>query len=146
MCFCDTSTLAKYYVSEKESALVRLHLDQENQVMFSELVRVELMGVFHRRLREGKWSKEEFLTVVQQFSRDDIEGYWKWLTLDGTIVEKASKIFITLPQTVFLRSSDCIHLVTAMHYGIKDIYTYDTHQIQAALVLGLNPISLVASK
>ena len=142
MCFCDTSTLAKYYVPEIESSSVRFHLDQEHEVMLSELARVELMGVFHRRLRERKWTREEFLTVIQQFSRDNIEGYWKWLPLDGNIVDEASKIFLTLSETIFLRSSDCLHLVTAMHYGIKDVYTYDLHQIQAASVLGLNPISV----
>ncbi|HLB34848.1 MAG: hypothetical protein A3F67_03370 [Verrucomicrobia bacterium RIFCSPHIGHO2_12_FULL_41_10] len=142
MCFCDTSTLAKYYVPEKESSSVRLHLDQENQVMVSELARVELMGVFHRRLRERKWNRDEFMAVVQQFSHDDIEGHWSWLPLDGTIVEQASKIFIALPDSVFLRSSDCLHLVTALYYRIKEIYTYDAHQIQAASVLGLKPISI----
>ena len=137
MIFCDTSTLAKYYVLEKESLAVRSYLDQEDQVVFSELARVELMGVFHRRLRERQWTKEDFTEVVRQFSHDDLSGYWSWMPLDKEIVEKASQIFVTLPETIFLRSSDCIHLVTAIHHGFKKIYTYDKHQAQAASVLGL---------
>jgi predicted nucleic acid-binding protein len=76
MVFCDTSTLAKYYVSEPESDAVRTRLDAEDQVLLSELARAELMGVFHRRLREGRWDRNEFLMVVRQFSTDEVGGYW----------------------------------------------------------------------
>jgi predicted nucleic acid-binding protein len=54
MLFCDTSTLAKYYLSEPESDAVRARLDAEDQVLLSELARAELMGVFQRRLRERR--------------------------------------------------------------------------------------------
>jgi hypothetical protein len=93
MIFCDTSTLAKYYVPEYDSAEVRARLDKEDQVALSELARAELMGVFHRRLREHKWTKDEFLAVVRQFTKDDIGGYWSWLPLDGVIVEQSVKTF-----------------------------------------------------
>ena len=52
MLFCDTSTLAKFYVPEPESGVVRTCLEAEDRVVLSELARAELMGVFHRRLRE----------------------------------------------------------------------------------------------
>jgi uncharacterized protein with PIN domain len=50
--FCDTSALAKYYVPEAESAALASRLDAEDAVVVSELARVELMSVFHRRMRE----------------------------------------------------------------------------------------------
>jgi predicted nucleic acid-binding protein len=142
MLFCDTSTLAKYYVPEKDSAAVRARLDGEDRVAFSELARAELMGVFHRRLREHKWTKDVFLAVVRQFSKDDIGGYWTWLPLDGVIVEQSVKTFMTLPETIFLRTADCLHLVTALHHGFAEIHTHDTHQTQAASALGLTAISI----
>jgi hypothetical protein len=46
MIFCDTSTLAKYYVTEPESATVRSRLDAKDQVVLSESARAELMGAF----------------------------------------------------------------------------------------------------
>ena len=144
MIFCDTSALAKYYVPERESTAVRLRFDREDQVVFSELARVELMGVFHRRLREGKWSRKEFVTVVQQFTRDDADDYWKWLPLESAILEQATKIFLTLSEKIFLRSSDCLHLVTAMHYRMHEIYTYDSHQSEAAAAFGIVPICIEA--
>jgi predicted nucleic acid-binding protein len=142
MIFCDTSTLAKYYVPEKESPEVRRHLDGEDQVALSELARAELMGVFHRRLREGKWTKSEFSIVIRQFSKDEIGGLWSWMPLDGVIVEQSVKTFITLPETIFLRTADCLHLVTAIHHGFTEIHTQDTRQIDAASALGLTAIPI----
>jgi len=87
MLFCDTSTLAKYYVPETESAAVRARRDQEGQVALSELARAKIIGVFHRRLREKQWTTKVFRTVVRQFAKDDIGGVWSWLPLDGMIVD-----------------------------------------------------------
>jgi len=141
---CDTSTIAKFYVFEAESAAVRNRLDAEDAVCVSELVRVELMGVFHRRLRDGKWSREDFLNAAGQFAADDIRGYWSWMPLDTTIVEAAANTFTTLPTTVFLRASDCIHLVTAIHHNFAAIFTHDKHQTVAAASLGLEPVVIPA--
>jgi uncharacterized protein with PIN domain len=69
--FCDTSALAKYYVPEAESAALASRLDSEDAVMVSEIARVELMSVFHRRMRERKWTRERFQVTASQFSCDD---------------------------------------------------------------------------
>lgn len=142
MIFCDTSTIAKLYVPAPESAAVRLRLETEDQVCVSELARVELMGVFHRRLREGKCTQADFSTALRQFTNDDIGGFLSWLPLDGTVVEAASKTFLTLPSAVFLRSSDCLHFVTAMRHNFTEIDTYDKHQAAAASALGVSPVAV----
>ena len=120
---------------------MRALLESEDQVLVSELMRTELMGVFHRQLREKKWTRDQFLTAVRQFTNDDVVGFWTWLPLDSTIIESAANTYTTLPDTVFLRSADCLHLVTAMHHSFSDIYTYDTHQTAAAKALGLQPLT-----
>lgn len=142
MLFCDTSTMAKYYVLEAESVAVQSRLDADDMVVASQLARAELMAVFHRRLRERIWSKNEFEAVTRQFSRDDIGGYWSWVSIDTAVVDQAVKVYLTLPGKVFLRASDCVHLVTALHYGFAEIYTHDRHQISAASALGLNPLTI----
>ena len=142
MIFCDTSAVAKFYVPERESSLVCKRLEAEDEVCLSELARPELMGVFHRRLREGKWTRGEFLAAVRQFSHDDIGGFWTWLPLDRLITEAAAQTYATLPETVFLRSSDCLHLVTAIHHQFAEICTYDAHQASAAPMLGLKAVTL----
>ena len=141
MIFCDTSAIAKLYVAEKESPAVRVRLETEDQVFLSELARAELMSVFHRQLRERKWTREEFQSAIRQFTNDDIGGFWTWLPLDTVVVGAAVKTYTTLPETVFLRAADSLHLVTALHNGFSEIYTYDVHQTKAAAALGLGPVT-----
>jgi predicted nucleic acid-binding protein len=142
MILCDTSAVAKLYVPERESAAVRRRLEAEDEVCLSELARPELLGVFHRRLREKKWTRREFLASFNQFSRDDLAGFWTWLPLEKSITSAAAQIYATLPETVFLRSSDCLHLVTALHHRFTEICTYDLHQSAAALILGVKAFKL----
>jgi len=140
MVFCDTSIVAKLYVAEVESKAVRTLLEQADQRFVSDLVRVELMGVFHRQLRERIWPREKFDAALRQFNMDDIGGFWTWIPLDTVILEAAAKTYATLPDTVFLRASDCLHLVTGIHNNFPEIYTYDRHQALAAPALGLKPL------
>jgi len=141
MIFCDTSVFAKRYVPEPESARLRRLTDAEDEVCASELARTELAAVFHRRWREGKWAHSDFLTAVRQFENDYIADFWTWLPLDSMIIEAAFMTFTTLPGNVFLRSSDCLHLVTALHHNFSEIHTYDTHQKAAAAALGIKPVT-----
>ena len=92
-------------------------------------------------LREKKWPRDKFITAVRQFTNDDIGGFWTWLPLDITIIDAAAKTYTTLPDTVFLRAADCLHLVTALHHGVAEIFTYDTHQTAAAPAVGIKPIT-----
>lgn len=140
MVFCDTSTLAKYYVPEAGSAAVRLRLDREDQVFASELARAELMAVFHRRLREGGWTRADFEAAVRQLNKDDNGGFWTWVPVDSDLMERVARTYDTLPETVFLRTADCIHLVSALRSGFTEICTHDRHQALAAPVLGLSPV------
>lgn len=140
MVFCDTSMVAKLYVVEPESKAVRALLEKEDQRFVSDLVRIELMAVFHRQLREKIWPREKFDAAVRQFNTDDIGGFWTWIQLDAAIIEAAAKTYSTLPSTVFLRAADCLHLITGMHNNFPEIYTYDRHQALAAPTLGLKPV------
>ncbi len=139
---CDTSAAAKLYVSERESPAMRRLLSGENEACLSELARPELMSVFHRLRRDGIWTRADFLAAVRQFSQDDVGNFWTWLPLDKTIVDAAAQAYLTLPETIFLRSSDCLHLVTALHYNFAEIHTYDHHQTKAASALGLKAVAV----
>jgi uncharacterized protein len=137
--FCDTSTLAKYYVPEPERPAVRSTLDAAAQVALTELARIELMAAFHRQLREGKWNRLQFSAFVRQFGRDTLSGQWTWLRLDQEIIDASTSLYLTLSETIYLRASDCLHLVTALHHGFTEIHTHDRHQERAASALGLKP-------
>jgi predicted nucleic acid-binding protein len=142
MIFCDTSTLAKYYVPEVDTPRVQVKLDAEDRVYLSDLARTEVMAVFHRRLREKKWSRSDFQAAVRQFAKDDLAGFWAWAPLDGDVTREAAKVFSTLPDSVFLRAADCLHLVTALRHGFTEIHTHDEHQRKGAAAVGLTPITI----
>jgi hypothetical protein len=63
------------------------------------------------------------------------------LPIDGFILRAAAEIFATLPPTILLRSSDCIHLVTALHHGFTEFLTFDAQQTRPATTLGLTPVT-----
>jgi predicted nucleic acid-binding protein len=142
MIFCDTSALAKYYVDETESAAVRSRLDAEDAVIASELAGVELMSTFHRQLRERKWTRGQFNDVAGQFNRDNTVQYWTWSPVTSAIIGAASQLYLSLPESVFLRASDCLHLITALHHGFEKLCTFDRHQLAAAQALGLAILKL----
>lgn len=100
------------------------------------------MAVFHRRLRVGRWSRADFQAAIRQFSADDIAGFWSWLPLDAPIMAASARIYATLPEGTFLRSADCLHLVTALHHRFAEIHTHDRHQAAAAGALGVRPVAL----
>ena len=141
MIVCDTSAMAKFYVPEADSPAIRRLLEGADRVCASELARPELMAVFHRRLREGTWSRPQFLAAVRQLQHDDLAGFWTWLPVDESILKAAAQAFAALPATVFLRSSDCIHLVTALRHNFTEILTFDVHQTRAAPALGLTAVT-----
>lgn len=43
---------------------------------------------------------------------------------------------------VFLRTADCLQLVTALQQGFTEIHTRDTHQRSGAGALGLTAIAI----
>jgi uncharacterized protein len=98
------------------------------------------MSVFHRQLREKKWTRGQFQIVVRQFTQDVLAGLWTWLPLDPTILTDVAQTYVLLPDTVWLRAADCIHLITAIRRGFGEIFTYDVRQAQAASALRIQPM------
>jgi predicted nucleic acid-binding protein len=141
MIFADTSAAVKFYVAERESDAVRRRFETEDEVYLSELARVELAAAFHRYFREGKWPQQRFLAMNRQLARDDAAGFWTWLPLDRTVLNSAAAVFPALGESVFLRSSDCIHLCTALRHKFKAVLTYDVAQTKAATALGLEAVT-----
>ena len=114
MIYLDAAYIAKFYVEEPESERVRAHLDAAGAVGSCVHARVEVMSVFHRKLREGLMPQAEFEHFCQQFQADCAAGLWMWFPMqDGLIVESCRRIGL-LPPSVFLRSSDAIHLTCAV--------------------------------
>jgi PIN domain len=86
-------------------------------------------------------------------SENGRENDFKWLQASSAVMMRsnigvgcqwaaslsvgASQLYQSLPESVFLRASDCLHLVTALNQGFEEICTFDRHQQAAVRALGL---------
>ena len=102
----------------------------------------------NRRRSPARESREE-VSIARCFpapprgeprlSQVGLGGSWTSLPLDSTLIQSSARTYTTLPETVFLRSADCLHLVTALHHGFSDIHTYGLRQADAAVALEHKP-------
>ena len=86
---------------------------------------------------------------VRSFSgrtkEDEQNGVWHWFPLTHDLVLRVCEQIKELPQSVFLRAADALHLACAQHYGFSEIYTNDRHMLAAAPHFGLTGINILAS-
>lgn len=142
MIYFDACYLGKMYLSEPDTPQVRAAAASVGAVACSIHGQLEVIAIFHRKLRKGNLSAAAFQATCRQFELDCASGLWKWLAADSRIFHRAKNSFLTLPATQFLRASDAHHLACAAEHGFKDIHTSDKHMIAAAPHFGLNAIKL----
>ena len=138
MIYFDTAYLAKCYLSEPGSPLVRKLAREACSIACSDLGRAELNAVFHRHFREGRLDEKEHSILHQQLHQDLKDGIWHWLPIDDRIWGVVQKHFASLPPDVFLRGADAIHLASAQLHKITDVYSNDRHLLAACPSFGLN--------
>ncbi|MGQ0655405.1 MAG: hypothetical protein ACT4P4_24615 [Betaproteobacteria bacterium] len=72
-----------------------------------------MASAFHRKWREGGFSEMVFGEVSEQFADDCAAGLWQWLPLMPALIEASARAVRAIPQTVFLRAADALHLSCA---------------------------------
>lgn len=105
----------------------------------------EIAAAFHRKFREGSVDQRAFKALQGQFKHDLDNGLWRLVVPTEAVLEDARALFSELGKSVFLRSLDGLHLVTAKAEGFAQIYSNDRHLLGACASVGLqgiNPISL----
>jgi len=137
MIYFDSSYLIKCYLAEPGHQQVRQLAQQQPAVACSMLGKTECRAAVHRHLREGKLSAPQAQLVHQVMDQDDAAKLWTWLPLTDALIADANAEFKKLPPTVFLRSADALHLVSARSQGLKEIYSNDRHLLAAAAQFGL---------
>lgn len=140
--YFDSSYIAKCYLPEPGHAAVEACARQSGPIASSLLARGEVAAVFHRKLREGSLTRAEHREVVAQFRQDCRDGIWQFLPVTGEILQAVDDAFAGLPTSVFVRSADCVHLVTAHDAGFKEIHSNDRHLLAAAPHFRLKGIDL----
>ena len=143
MIYLDTCYILKCYLAEPGAPEVRELVDVANGVASSVHARVEFMAAVHRHFRENRLTASELASVLDAFKADCEQGFWHWLDLDRNVVEYAESVFRTLPNTLFIRAADAIHLSCARQNGFAAIHSSDKHLLQSASAFGLNGINVI---
>jgi predicted nucleic acid-binding protein len=137
MTYFDSGYLAKCYVDELASTEVRVLARERDRIACSEYGRIELHAALHRKLREGSITRAHLDIVFRQLELDERERMWTWLPLTEKVIAGVAVAFRGLPESVYLRAGDAVHLVSARTYAFTEIWSGDLHLIAAAPHFGL---------
>ena len=143
MIYFDTAYLLKCYVKEAGWQEVRALAGRHEWVACSAYGRMELHAALHRKLREGEVTEGQLTTIFRQLELDESEQLWNWLSLTRSIMVSVADGFRTLPESLFVRTADATHLVTARTNDFREIYSSDTHLLSAAPHFGLEGKNII---
>lgn len=59
-------------------------------------------------------------------------GVWQWFSVTSALLEQTRLQISALPNAVFVRSIDALHMTCAADHGYREVYTNDRHMLQAA--------------
>jgi len=130
--YFDSAYVAKFYLTEPDSAQVKSLAEAEGRVCCSAIGRIEVAQVFHRKLREGQANRAEARALFDQFDADCANELWTWLPLTEALIVAAATAFRRLSPKLALRTADAVHLVSAKEHGLKTVYTNDVRMLAAA--------------
>jgi uncharacterized protein len=140
--YFDSAYIAKFYVDEAESDVVRQLAQSLGRVHCSAFGRLEVTSVFHRKWREGAFTESEFREVSAQFTDDCAAGLWTWLSVTDSLIEVTAQSVQSLSKRITIRSADALHLVSARQHGLQRVYTNDRHMLLAALAFGVEAMAV----
>ncbi|MDK2857568.1 MAG: hypothetical protein PWQ29_452 [Verrucomicrobiota bacterium] len=74
---------------------------------------IQLCSVFHRHLREGRIDQGNLKDILSILHADEADGVWTWGFLGSSLLRSVAAAFIKMPDNLFLRAGDALHLHTA---------------------------------
>lgn len=138
--YFDAALVAKYYLNEPGRDHVRRLARASGVVMSSGIAVAEVSAAFHRKLREGAVAPSVFKALQGQFVHDLDEGLWQLAGPSEALLREVQAALARIDRSVFVRSLDAVHLVTARAEGFDRIYSNDRHLLAAARRFGLEGI------
>ena len=142
MIYFDAAYIAKFYLDEPDSSEVRSLAEHSGEVACCIHGRIEVLTVFHRKLRERAFRPKAFEALCDQFEADCEALLWEWLPVSTALVNGLSRRIRRLSASVFIRASDALHLESAAEQGFKEIYSDDRRLLEAASHFGLRGITV----
>ena len=142
MTYFDSCYLAKLYLREPDSPAVRARAAERGDLASCAIAWGEVLATFHRHLRKGRLAARDFRLLALQLEADVRSGLWTVLPVTSGLVEAQARRMARLPDSVFLRAADALHLTCAVEAGAKEIYSNDRRLVAAAPHFGLRAVSL----
>lgn len=132
MYYFDSAYVAKCCLNDPDSERVRDLVRSPVPLYSSALCIPEVTCAVHRRYREGQLSRKQAQDLTAAF-RSQVElGTWTLVPLSESLLWEVHEALRTLKNTVFIRSGDATHLVSARAAGFTQIWTNDRHMLEAA--------------
>jgi predicted nucleic acid-binding protein len=138
--YFDSALVAKFYLNEPGRDGVRHLARSAGIVVTSGIAVAEVSAAFHRKFREGAVDKTVFKGLQGQFEHDLEHGLWRLVGPTEALLHEVQVLFLRLDKSVFLRSLDALHLVTAKAEGFDRIYSNDRHLLSACPSVALKGV------
>jgi len=141
--YFDSALIAKFYLNEPGREAIRSLARDAGIVVTSGIAMAEVSAAFHRKLREGSVDRDVFDALQRQFQHDLTNGLWRLIGPTEVLLQQVRTLFLRLDSSVFLRSLDALHLITAKAEHFNRIYSNDQHLLSACPSVdleGINPI------
>jgi uncharacterized protein len=132
MYYFDSSYVAKCYLNDPDSGRVRGLVQDPVPLYSSALCIPEVACAVHRRYREQLLSRRQARALLGRFRSHVEGGTWSIVPISEGLLWEVREAMRQLPASVFLRSGDAIHLVSARRYGFDAVWTNDRHMVAAA--------------
>jgi predicted nucleic acid-binding protein len=140
MHYWDTSTLAKLYVSESDSAQFVEHLAATGPTVSSELARWEIFRVFARKEAEQAITPGAAEILFAKFEADVESGRVTLLPMSREVERRYQEVVLKLHRQtppIFTRTLDAIHLATSDIAEAVELVATDLNLRKCARVIGL---------
>src|SRR5580692_5740077 len=121
--YFDSAYIAKVYVNEPDSELVRALVSKASPRVTSVWALCEVQCVFHRHLREGLISPSGCKRLAEVFLENVETGVWETVPVTEALLRRAGALMTAAPADIFLRAADALHLATARQAGEQEIWT-----------------------
>ena len=143
--YFDSALIAKFYLNEPGRQAIRDLANNAGVVVSSGIAVAEVSAAFHRKFREGAVDNQVFDALQGQFQHDLSRGLWRLIGPTEALLERVRTFFVRLDKSVFVRSLDALHLITAKAEHFDRVYSNDRHLLNACASLGLEGIDPTAN-
>ena len=140
MQYWDTSTLAKLYVSELDSAQFAAYLAATGPITTSELARWELFRVLARKEAEGLIPTGAAEAIYASFLADLASGKVRLVPMSPLLEARFQQLVLRLHRLnppLVVRTLDAIHIATADLHSADVLIATDTNMRKCAAAIGL---------